>query len=339
MTAVDRAEGVVVCVGERENELVAAECAALTGSMPDRSFLHAAARRADIRRLPQAAYLRYGMRLIAEAPTLDALCRELRARAVAADGFRIEFHRLNPDAPYKRMESIAAAADAIEGRPNLSEPSVRFLLAAGRRTVLFGHLETEPTRSYEAHERKPWRMSSSLPARLARGMVNLAPNARTLLNLCCGSGSLLLEAAALGMRAVGCDLNMKMVGMTLQNARHFEYEIEAFKADARTLDCRADAVVVDLPYGKNLQADAANLQAIMNNAARLSPFAVIAACADLRPWMRAAGFEDVRVYRAPKNAFFTRHIHTGVSAEKRGLGAFCGYDSKNARLNAGGSGS
>lgn len=305
-----------MCVGERENELVAAECAALTGAMPDRALTHAVARNADIRRIPRAAYLRFGVRVVAEAPDLGALCRQLRACSFRADGFRIEFCRLDPDAPLKRTEAVPAAANAIDGRPNLSNPSERFLLAAMGGSVLFGRIETEPNRSYETHQRKPRRMSSSLPPRLARAMANLAPDARTLIDPCCGSGSILLEAAALGMRAVGCDLNPKMVGMTLENARHFGYEIEAFKADARTLRRRADVVSTDLPYGKNLQADAANLQAIAANAARLAPMAVIAAGADIRPWMRAAGFADARVYKVPKNAHFARYIHTGVSRWK-----------------------
>lgn len=306
-------ECAAVCVGERENELVAAECAALTGAMPDRALTHALARRADISRLPRAAYLRYGVRVAAEAPDLDALCRELRSRSFRADRFRIEFRRLDPDDPLKGMDAIAAAANAIDGRPNLSNPSERYLLAAMGGSILFGRIEAEPNRSYEAHQQKPWSMSSSLPPRLARAMANLAPDARTLIDPCCGSGSILLEAAALGMRAVGSDRNPKMVGMTLENARHFGYQIEAFQADARTLERRADVVATDLPYGKNLQADAANLQAIAANAARLAPFAVIAAGADIRPWMRAAGFADVRVYKVPKNAHFARYIHTGAS--------------------------
>lgn len=302
-----------MCVGERDNELVAAECAALTGAMPDRALTHAVARNADISRLPRAAYLRCGVRVAAEAPDMDALCRQLRACSFRADRFRIEFRRLNPDTPLKTMDAISAAANAIDGSPDLSNPSERFLLAAMNGSILFGRIETEPNRSYETHRQKPRSMSSSLPPRLARAMTNLAPDARTLIDPCCGSGSILLEAAALGMRAVGCDLNPKMVGMTLENARHFGYEMEAFQADARTLQQRADVVATDLPYGKNLQADAANLQAIAANAARLAPFAVIAAGADIRPWMRDAGFADVRVYKVPKNAHFARYIHTGVS--------------------------
>ena len=297
-------------MGERANELVGAECAALTGAAPDGSGV---ARGACIESVAQAAYLRFGVRTVAEAPTLDALCAELRSRSFAADAFQIEYLRLFPKPRLRRLEAVVPVADAIEGSPNLSFPSIRLLLAATAERFLLGRIEAEPDGAYRAHAGKPFRTSSSLPARLARAMVNLAAGAQTLLDPCCGAGSILLEAASLGMRAVGFDWNRKMVGMSAANARHFGYAAEAGEADARALSFRADAVVTDLPYGKNLEADAENLRGIVRNAARLAPLAAIAAAGDLVPWMRAAGFREVRRYRVPKSAGFSRYIHVGRS--------------------------
>jgi tRNA (guanine10-N2)-dimethyltransferase len=94
-----------------------------------------------------------------------------------------------------------------------------------------------------------------MPAKLARCMVNLAkPKIGELVfDPFCGTGSMLIEAALIGCRVVGLDVQKRMVKGTLKNMTYFNIKPESLiVADARTTPIeKVDCVVTDPPYGKS----------------------------------------------------------------------------------------
>ena len=175
--------------------------------------------------------------------------------------------------------------------------------------MLFGEVVAETDASYRRHDSKPWTTSSSLDGRFARALVNLVPTARSVLDPCCGAGSIVLEAAALGLEAHGVDWKPAMVGMTRENLAHFGYAATVVQADSRLHHQVADAIVADLPYGHAIEADEPTIRAILERGAELAPEAVYVARADITLWLRAAGYSEVEVCTVRKRAGFTRWVH------------------------------
>jgi tRNA G10 N-methylase Trm11 len=180
--------------------------------------------------------------------------------------------------------------------------------------LLFGEVVTETDASYRPHDSKPWTTSSSLDGRFARALVNLVPAARSVLDPCCGAGSIVLEAAALGLDAYGVDWKPAMVGMTRENVAHFGYAADVVQADSRVHHQAADAIVTDLPYGHAIEADEPTIRAILERGVELAPEAVYVARADITIWLRAAGYSDVDVCTVRKRAGFTRWVHVARRA-------------------------
>lgn len=101
--------------------------------------------------------------------------------------------------------------------------------------------------------KKPFFHPSAMQAKLARCMVNLA-HPRTsdlILDPFCGTGTMLIEAALIGCRTVGLDVQRRMARGTLRNMNHFKVKPEGIiVTDARTLPInKLDCVVTDPPYG------------------------------------------------------------------------------------------
>jgi tRNA G10 N-methylase Trm11 len=299
------------CSRQPGNALIAAECRSLTAATPDENGLAACA---SIDQVAQSAYIHSGLRRLAQAPSLDELAAQVAVLGLATEGFRIELLRLSEDSPLDRGRAITALANAIPAYPNLDHPQVRYVLIDRPDGMHFTQIIIENTGDYKRHQSKPYHTSSSLPAQLARGMVNLVvQNARSILDPCCGTGSLLLEACALGLQAYGSDRSPAMVGMTRRNLAHFGYTAAANRQDARQTQQTADAVVTDLPYGRFLQMDSENVKAILANCARLAPQAVFAAGADLSGWLEEAGYTEIEVLPVQKDKVFTRFIHRTCS--------------------------
>ncbi len=144
-----------------------------------------------------------------------------------------------------------------------------------------------------------------MPPRLARALVNIvAPPARSIVDPCCGTGTIILEALALGLEARAGDVNPRMVGMTRENAAHFGHTIEPREGDAVSWDVEADAVVTNLPYGHNLEAHEGNLRGILDAGRRMAPVGVYVTPHDLTPMLRDAGYTHVEVLRHPKHTGF-----------------------------------
>jgi tRNA (guanine10-N2)-dimethyltransferase len=102
-------------------------------------------------------------------------------------------------------------------------------------------------------KKKPFFHPSAMHAKLARCMVNLAKpkTGELLLDPFCGTGSTLIEAALIGCRVLGLDIQRRMVRGSLRNLAHFNIKSEGvIVADAKNPPMRKiDCIVTDPPYG------------------------------------------------------------------------------------------
>jgi tRNA G10 N-methylase Trm11 len=303
-------EYLVLCSRAPGNDLVAAECEALTGGKPGLNGL-AVCRSVD--HINQAAYLSTGMQTIAKGASMEALIADLVRQSFSADRFRIEIITLAERVPALKQDAILAVADAINGAPDLNHPQRRFQLIACDNGFYLGEILTKSSHSYQKHDSKPYRTSSSLPSQLARALVNLAYPARSLLDPCCGTGSILLEACATGVAAFGIDRNPKMVGMTRRNLEYYRYEAVVQRGDATQSTQPSEAVVTDLPYGRFLEHDDNNIQMILRQMAVLAPLGIYLTEQDISAWLQEAGYHKVDVYCVRKRAGLIRFIHRAQS--------------------------
>lgn len=290
------------------NELARGECYALTAG---NAGVEGVADVACLDHVVRAAYIRHGVRVLARGAILDEVVAAVPAAGPWADGFKIEFASVREGTALRQRDSVIAVANAMDAaRPDLHNPNRRLLLVEQATEVWLGEIVVEPDRSYDRHDDKPYRTSSSLPSRLARALVNLAgPEVASVVDPCCGTGSILLEACRMGLRGVGADNNKRMVGMSVQNLAHFGYEAPVSLCDAAEFDATADAVVTDLPYGRNLHTDPANIRSILRACVGFAPIGVFAAANDTTNALTHAGYAPPQVYRVRKSNAFTRYIH------------------------------
>jgi tRNA G10 N-methylase Trm11 len=304
-----KAKFAAICVRIPDNALIAAECANLTGGAPDADGF---ALCQSMEYIPQAAYVRMGLHILAYGATLDELLKAVAQTDFMADEFRIEFCSLSKENRVPIKAAVLAIANAIPFHPHLDHPKHRFLLVEREDGLWFGEIMSECQHAYKPHAARPYNISSSFPSRMSRALVNLVcPQARSLLDPCCGTGSILLEAQALGLQAYGGDQNKRMVGMARKNLTHFGYAARVEHADARTCQQTADALVTNLPYGRFLQADETLIRAILERGRILAPVAIYVTEHDITEWLAAAGYRDIKVYSVIKHDGFVRYVHQG----------------------------
>lgn len=298
----DRTPYFALCIEHEGNELIARECLNLTGAAPeDDGFV----RCDSVEGVARSAYIRWGARHIAHAPTLDALTDAVAADPPRGPDFRIDFTSLGGAEQVKRRDAIVAVADVLPDYPNLDNPRHVFALVQRDDGFWFGQVVGECAHDYAKHRERPYRTSAAMPPRLARALLNIvSPPAKRVVDPCCGTGTIVLEAAALGLDVQAGDINARMVGMTRENAARFGHSIEPREGDAATWETTADAVVTNLPYGHNLDASEENIRGILEAGWRVAPLGVYVTPHDLGDVLRDVGYESVEMLRHPKHTGF-----------------------------------
>lgn len=302
---------VTISARVQRHGLIAAECERLTGGIPD---VDGVASAESVALVPRAAYVQQGVSVLARGSSFDELVADVAAASFDADRFRVDVHDPADRAGRTNTDIAIALADVISFGPDLRDPQHRFLVVVGEGTWAFGEVMERTDAGYRRHEVKPWTTSSSLDARFSRGLINLVPDARSVLDPCCGAGSIVLEVASLGLDARAVDWKPALVGMTNENLAHFGYSADVVRADSRNHPfAPVDAIVTDLPYGHAIDADESTIRSILENCARTSPLGVFVAPTDISGWLEAAGYTDITIHTVLKRRGFTRWIHRAIS--------------------------
>ena len=110
------------------------------------------------------------------------------------------------------------------------------------------------------------------------------------------------------------DWNPRMTGMSRQNLAHFDYTAPVELIDARHWTQTADALIADLPYGRDRALDEAVVFELLQSAASRAPVAIFVAGKDISAWLRQAGFRDIEIFRVKKTSGFSRYVHRVRSA-------------------------
>ena len=102
---------------------------------------------------------------------------------------------------------------------------------------------------------RPFFSPISLHPRYARALINLTEAKRgdTVLDPFCGTGGIVLEAALLGMKAIGSDIDPAMVEGCRRNLEHFNVQAEVQVADIGEVPSmfgKVGAIATDPPYGR-----------------------------------------------------------------------------------------
>ena len=149
------------------------------------------------------------------------------------------------------LDAINLVCVPIQGSVNFKEPKVKLALTYINDTWYFGEYENELTWSLRMH--KPHSYSHSLNTRDARTLVNLAMGHclnQTLVDPCCGVGTVVLEALSMGVNIEGYDINRYVAYQARLNLEHFHYNpLIVNKKDMKVLDKKYDCCIMDIPYG------------------------------------------------------------------------------------------
>jgi tRNA (guanine10-N2)-dimethyltransferase len=258
----------------------------------------------------------------------EAIRAFAREADLAGRTFRVRARGLGIDIDARALEGPLGADLGRTGRVDLENPAIDYHLLVGDEFV-FGRVIHRVNRSHlEATKvaRRPFSLPISLHPKFARALVNLArvPMGGTILDPFCGTGGILLEAAAIGFGAVGFDRDPRMVHGTRTSLRIGGADGGLAVADAGRLPLREASVhgiATDPPYGRAASTKGEPIRRLYKRAFRafadvLPPGAYAAVVLpDDKMIDLASGFlEFVEAHALPVHRSLVRHFCVFVNS-------------------------
>lgn len=177
--------------------------------------------------------------------------------------FRVSAERIGPSRVDRALVERWLGGEILRARRDLkvdldSPSTIVKVFIEGEEVVAGILLSERDTKSLESRRPKarPFRHPSAIHPKLARCMVNLTrtPLGGYLLDPFAGTGSIPIEAALLGYRAVAAELRVWIARGCLANLKAYApREAHVIAGDARRMALRrvVDGVATDPPYGRS----------------------------------------------------------------------------------------
>ncbi|MCD7840013.1 MAG: hypothetical protein LUG46_05215 [Erysipelotrichaceae bacterium] len=149
------------------------------------------------------------------------------------------------------IDKCKAAALPINGSVNMHSPQTIFAITNINHIWYFGIYHEKSL--WNKHSDKPYSYSHSLNLRDARAIVNIAVGQnlhKTIVDPCCGVGTVVLEALDMGLHIKGYDINRYVSYQARGNLEYYGYDpLLIQKKDMRELKETYDVTILDIPYG------------------------------------------------------------------------------------------
>jgi tRNA (guanine10-N2)-dimethyltransferase len=280
----------------------------------------------------RAALTMEGGRLILSAPPSyesisdslgDADWGFLKGRSFGVKVTRIREHGLGLDTQRLQGEMGHAIRERTDSSVDLRAPDVwiRGVITDGGFFAFSRDFATDRTAfGKRTPKTRPYFHPGVLEPKLGRVFVNMSRvrGGDILLDPFCGTGGFLIEAGLMGCRAIGMDLDLRMVKGAGRNLRHYGIEAGLVHGDARRIPFnRADGIATDPPYGRGTSTMGGDVRQILldflveaSSLLAKGGFVCTAAPVELDPCALAsrAGFEVREEHRMRVHKSLTRSI-------------------------------
>lgn len=242
----------------------------------------------------QSAFIKNRLDIISCSEDYATLINDIQKAHMHAEAFKVAYIVFEGDAtPYaERLQKLRDIGYSIEGMHEYYTPQITYGVCCCEGTWYFGEL-IRNNFEWHKHKQKPHSFSNSISVNIAKALVNIAAKSHkesTLLDACCGVGTILLEACFAGVHIEGCDINEKTSKNALENLAHFHYKATIYHSDVKELTGKYDTAIIDLPYNLFTSATASDISHIMDATAKLTDRLVIVSTSDITDLINQVGF-------------------------------------------------
>jgi tRNA G10 N-methylase Trm11 len=269
----------------------------------------------DITVIPSnSAFIKKRLDIISESVSYAELIQQIKNENIYKEDFKVEYLVLDNDPTgYKdRLQKSRDIGFSIEGEAEYTNPTTFYGLCFYQEIWYFGEI-IKNSFDWHNHKDKPNSFSNSISMSIAKTLLNIATKSNietTVLDTCCGVGTILLEGAFAGYNITGCDINQKICNYAKENLLHFNYSTKIINSDIVDVTQNFEAAIIDLPYNHFTKIEDDVHEHIINSAVKITDNLLIISTTDITKLIHSTGSKitDICVVTKKGKKVFSRKI-------------------------------
>lgn len=241
----------------------------------------------------RSAFIKYCISVIYIGNTLENIVEKILKNSLSYEGFKV--HYINDEnVPFKeRRKTEYIIGYNINGKADMHNPKIILGITKFNDMWIFGELIDNKTK-WQTFNHKPYSYSNALGVRTARALCNIAVSnnlSLTLVDPCCGVGTVVLEALSMGINVKGFELNPLVAENAKKNLKYFGYEDVITNENMHNINEKFDSAVVDMPYGLFSITTLKDQLNIIKTTRRIASRAVFITYEDMEDYFLSFGFK------------------------------------------------
>ena len=260
----------------------------------------------------KSPFIKSKIKIIYSDESLDRMVRKIKEDNLSYDDFKVSYVKSEQgDVQYEdRLEATRKIGFVVNGYPDMHKPRNPLAVTKINGLWIFGEYERNDFK-WQKHNDKPYSYSNALGLRMARALVNIAMKDNeegTLIDPCCGVGTVVIEALDLGIKVKGCEISKQMAYNARENVEFLGYLRDTIVCyDMHKIKDKYHSAIIDIPYGLFSPVTLEEQKAIIHTARNICEKMVIVTFEDMEKFIVEAGFSVIDKCVVPKGNF-KRHI-------------------------------
>ncbi|MDD6795976.1 MAG: SAM-dependent methyltransferase [Clostridiaceae bacterium] len=234
---------------ERNEELCNLEMKSIFGFVPEKKYVYT-----DIDTNPtRSPFIKEKINISITANTLEELIEKVKKERINLEEFKVIYLKSNDgDVDYNtRLKVVKNLGMNIQGTLELHKPKVIYAVTKIKEEWYFGLYEKNDFKWHE-HDNKPYSYSNALPLETSRALINIAIGndfKTTIVDPCCGIGTVVLEGLDIGVNIKGYEINKQIAANAKKNLNYYNFKNVIETKDMHEINEEFDVAILDLPYG------------------------------------------------------------------------------------------
>lgn len=258
-----------------------------------------------------SVFIRGYIEILYEFSTIDEIIRAIKNSVLNFEKYKIKYIKTEEKIDYDLwIKAIRDIGTSIIGEFALHEPKVELALIRDNNNWIFGkHFRNND--EWKLRRQKPFNYSHALDVRLAKSILNIGIDndySLTVVDPCCGIGTVVTEGKVMGLNIYGYDINPLVVEQANANLEFFGFKKIIKTLDIHKLEKKYDLAILDIPYGQFSTITHENQILLISKTRKITKKAVIVSMDDMSDDIKNCGFSIIRKILLPKTNSFSRYI-------------------------------
>lgn len=287
-------------------ELCAMEMRHIFGRTTHKNY-HLSETLIDINKSP---FIKGVVSILYKNSSIDVIEKKMIADQISYNNYKIHYHKFDDVAYQDRLNSMRMLGTTIHGDFSIKNPDIEFILTRINGEWIFGEFNGN-SNEWKKRRKKPHSYSHSLDIVIAKAAINIVIENnlnQSLIDPCCGIGTIIIEGRCLGINTSGYELNPLVKQKCNLNLKHYGLEPDVIKINMLESTKCYDASILDLPYGHYSNITTQEQIALIRKLKEISNRSVIITMEDMSDSIHETDWKIIDSCEIKKSNTFKRFV-------------------------------